>query len=220
MIRRIGLALLAALALIVLLIAAIFGLAQTGYGKRLIASQLGAMLTTPDLAVAITGLEGLVPVDMRIGRITAADGEGVWLEVDDLQLAWSPGALLGGRIRIDRMSAARIDVQRLPPSAPSTEPPEPIRMPELPGWLPPTTVQQLSVAQIDLGQDVLGAPASFALTGSLDMPDDGGSAPWRSISSAPTRRPRASPSMRPCSSSPRPSICPCAPMRRAACWRR
>ena len=85
MIRRIGLALLAALALIVLLIAATFGLAQTGYGKRLIASQLGALLTTPDLAVEITGLGGLVPVDMRIGRITASDGDGIWLEVDDLQ---------------------------------------------------------------------------------------------------------------------------------------
>ena len=173
MVRRIGLALLSALALIVLLIAAAFGLAQTGYGKRLIASQLGALLTTPETAVEITGLEGLVPVDMRIGRITAADDEGVWLEAADLELAWSPGALLAGRIRVERLGASRIAIERLPSSEPSTEP---IRMPEPPGWLPPTSLQQLSVAKLDLGPDVLGEPASFALTGSLDMPDDGGSA--------------------------------------------
>jgi translocation and assembly module TamB len=176
MIRRIGLALGLALALVVMLIAAVVGLAQTGFGKRVITTQLSALLTTPDMAVEISGLQGVVPIDMRISRVTAADAEGVWLEVDDLRLAWSPGALLGGRIHIDQLSAARIAVARLPPSEPSTEPAEPIRMPELPTWLPPTTLQQLSVAELDLGPDVLGQPASFALTGHLGTADDGGSA--------------------------------------------
>ncbi len=176
MARRIGLALLVALALVLLLIAAVFGLAQTGFGKRLITSQLSTLLTTPEMTVEVTGLQGTVPIDMRLGRVSVADPDGVWLEVDDARLAWSPGALLGGRIRIDRLSAARVGLERLPPSQPSPEPAEPIRMPELPTWLPPTTLQQLSVDKLDLGRDVLGEPASFALTGHLDMPDDGGSA--------------------------------------------
>jgi hypothetical protein len=42
--------------------------------------------------------------------------------------------------------------------------------------LPPTTLEQLSVAELDLGTDVLGQPASFALRGHLGTAEDGGSA--------------------------------------------
>src|ERR671919_2832166 len=145
MARRVGLALLVALALVLLLIAGVVGVAQTGFGKRMIADRLSALLSTPEMAIEITGLQGMVPIDMRLGRVTAADPVGVWLEVDDLRLAWSPSALLGGRIWIDEVSAARIRLDRLPPSGPEPEPAEPFRLPELLEWLPPATVQKLAV---------------------------------------------------------------------------
>lgn len=176
MVRRVGLALLAALALLLLLIAGTFGLAQTGFGKRMIAAQLSELLSTPEMAVEITGLQGLVPIDMRLARVTVADPDGVWLTVEDARLAWSPSALLRGRIWVDEVSAALISVDRLPPSGPEPEPAEPLRIPELPDWLPPTTLQQLSVGRLDLGQEVLGQPASFALSGHLGTAQDGGSA--------------------------------------------
>ena len=119
MARRVGLALLVALALVLLLIAGVVGLAQTGYGKRIIADRLGDLLSTPEMAVEISGLQGTVPIDMRLGRITAADPDGIWLEIDDARLAWSPGALLRGRIWVDEVSAARIRLNRLPPSEPA-----------------------------------------------------------------------------------------------------
>ena len=106
MVRRVGLALLVALALVLLLIAGVVGLAQTGLGKRMIAERLGDLLSTPEIAVEITGLQGIVPIDMRLRRVTAADPDGVWLAVEDVRLAWSPGALLRGRIWIDEISAA------------------------------------------------------------------------------------------------------------------
>jgi translocation and assembly module TamB len=175
-VRRIGLALLSALALVILLIVGVFGLAQTDFGKRMIAAQLSDLLSTPEMTVELTGLQGTVPFDMRLGRVTAADPSGIWLEVDDVRLAWSPSALLRGRIWIDQLSAARIGLDRLPPSEPDPEPAAPFRLPELPTWLPPTTVQQLSVAELDLGKEVLGQPASFALSGHLGMAEDGGAA--------------------------------------------
>jgi translocation and assembly module TamB len=174
-IRRIGLALLSALVLVVLLIAGILGLAQTGFGKRMIAAQLSDLLSTPERMVELTGLQGTVPFDMRLGRVTAADPDGVWLEVDDVRLAWSPRALLRGRIWIDELSAARIAVDRLPPSEPEAEP-EPLRIPELPDWLPAMTLEQFSVARLDLGQEMLGQSSSFALRGYLGTTQDGGSA--------------------------------------------
>ena len=176
MVRHVGLALLVALALVLLLIAGVIGTAQTGFGKRMIADRLSALLSTPEMAVEITGLQGTMPIDMRVGRVTAADPDGVWLEVDDARLVWSPSALLSGRIWIDEISAARIRLDRLPPSEPAPEPAEPFRLPELPDWLPPTTLQQLSVAELDLGQEVLGQPARFALRGHLDAAEDGASA--------------------------------------------
>ena len=99
MARRVGLALLLALALIVLLIAGSIGFAQTGLGKRMIADGLGDLLSTPESTVEIAGLQGTVPIDMRLRRVTVADRDGVWLAVDDARLAWSPTALLRGRIR-------------------------------------------------------------------------------------------------------------------------
>ena len=51
--------------------------------------------------------------------------------------------------------------------------PSPSAFPELPDWLPPTTLQQLAVAELDLGQEVLGQPASFALHGHLGTADGG-----------------------------------------------
>ena len=78
-VRRIGLALLILLALPALLIAGVLGLAQTGFGKRMIAEQLGGLLSTPEMTIEISGLQGIVPIDMRIGRVTAADPAGVWL---------------------------------------------------------------------------------------------------------------------------------------------
>jgi translocation and assembly module TamB len=175
MVRRVGLALLGALALVLLLIAGVLGMAQTGFGKRLIADRLGALLSTPEMVVEIAGLRGTVPIDIRLGRITVADQGGVWLEVDDARLAWSPGALLRGRIWIDELNAARIGVLRLPSAEPEPEP-EPFRLPELPDWLPPTTLRQLAVPELDLGPAVLGQPARFALRGHLATAADGGSA--------------------------------------------
>jgi translocation and assembly module TamB len=179
MARRVGLALLVALALVLLLIAGVVGMAQTGFGKRMIADRLSALMSTPEMAVEITGLQGTVPIDMRLGRVTVADPDGVWLAVDDARLAWSPGALLGGRIWIDEISAARIRLDRLPRPEPAPEPAEPFRLPELPDWLPPTTLQQLSVAELDLGRDVLGQPASFVLHGHLGTAEGGSSATAR-----------------------------------------
>ena len=97
MLRRIGLLLLWAVALLGLAIAATFAFAQTGPGKRLIAEQIGRALTSADTTVRLEGLQGLVPFDMRLQRLRMADTEGPWLELDDARFSWSPAALLRGR---------------------------------------------------------------------------------------------------------------------------
>ncbi|MEM7022583.1 MAG: translocation/assembly module TamB domain-containing protein [Pseudomonadota bacterium] len=174
MMRRVGLALLSTLALILVVLVAIFGLAQTDAGKRMIAAQLSGFLSTAETSVEINGLEGILPVDIRVATLTLADQEGIWLEVDQARLAWSPLALLAGRVQISDLSTARIALNQLPSGdEPSTEP---FRLPELPTWLPPLTLERLEVTRIDLGRQVLGVPASFQLNGGVRTIQNGSAA--------------------------------------------
>ena len=113
MIRRIGLMLLWALALVALACRRI-RLAQTAPGKRLIAELLGRALSSADTTVRLTGLDGLIPFDFRLAQLRVADAQGAWLELDDLRASASPSALLRGRLEIERLSARRLATSRLP----------------------------------------------------------------------------------------------------------
>ena len=77
MIRRIGLMLLWAVALVGLLLAGAFAVAQTTTGKRLIAEVLGRALSSADTTVRLTGLDGLIPFDFRLAQLRLADAQGL-----------------------------------------------------------------------------------------------------------------------------------------------
>ena len=172
MVRRLGLALGGALGFVLLLIGAAFAFAQTGPGQRAISAALERALAGPETRVEVVGLEGLVPFDLRLTRLTIADPEGVWLELAGLHLSWSPTALLRGRLEVSALGADRIKLSRLPPTSPATSD-EPFRLPELPTWLPPVALDRLALPQIELGPEVLGEAASFSLAGRLTGSDDG-----------------------------------------------
>jgi len=91
-----------------------FGFLQTGAGKSWIASTLTESLSTPGSVITVGSIDGLVPFDMRIAKITLGDAGGPWLTVDKAALAWSPSALLRGRLRIDALTAESIDILRRP----------------------------------------------------------------------------------------------------------
>jgi translocation and assembly module TamB len=176
MARRIGLALGVALGLTLLVIVAAFGFAQTSAGKRLLAAQLERALAGPGTVVEVIGLDGLVPFQLRLGRVAIADAEGVWFELEGLRLSWSPVALLQARLEIDEASAARLALARLPPAAPEEVDDEPFRLPELPEKLPPVVLERLAIERIELGSGVLGEAATFTLSGQLATGADGRSA--------------------------------------------
>ena len=160
--------------LLVLLIVGVAIFVQTGPGKRFLASQLSSQLSTPDAGIEIAGIQGWIPIDMQIERLRLSDRDGVWLDVSDLALDWSPKALFGGRVQIDAARAKRVHVIRSPVGSVEEEPTdEPFRLPPLPTSLPPVTVTELAVGAIDLDAPVLGEAASFKLDGGLTAADDG-----------------------------------------------
>ncbi|AHK42586.1 MULTISPECIES: translocation/assembly module TamB domain-containing protein [Ensifer] len=108
---------LGALAVAALLLVAFVGF--TTPGARLVAWAIEKYAATPDQIVRIADPSPLLTGQFTAGSVTLFDGEGIYAEVRDLSLNWSPAALLSFRFDAAAISAGSIRVERLP--VPSTE---------------------------------------------------------------------------------------------------
>jgi translocation and assembly module TamB len=111
--RALRITLYALVAVVALLGFAFAGL-QTAPGQRLLADLASNLASSPDQQIRISGIDGFVPTDLRVGRIEIADRTGPWLQIDDAHLSWSFASLLQRRLRIELLSAAKIGVLRVP----------------------------------------------------------------------------------------------------------
>ncbi|MCX5497388.1 translocation/assembly module TamB domain-containing protein [Kaistia dalseonensis] len=160
------------IALIVVLVVAIglFAAIQTSAGKRMLADFAGRMASSNGLTVTIEGLSGFIPTTMGVERVTLADSEGVFGEVDGLALAWHPLALLSGTIDVERLGADRVSLARrpvLPAAAPDTS------TSTSGSGIPMLRVilGSLDIGEIALGEPVLGMPATLGLQASAQLVD-------------------------------------------------
>ena len=120
--------------LLAILLVALIAFVQTAPGKRMLAAELSSFLSTAESTIEIEGLQGWLPIDMRLDRLRLADQDGVWLEATDIVADWSPTSLFKGRIQIDRLRADQIRLARIPEGSEDLEEPseEPFKLPELP----------------------------------------------------------------------------------------
>lgn len=93
---------------IVMTAAALFAGVQTAPGKRLIAG----LVSSPSLEV--TGITGFVPTDMQIAKVEMRDRQGAWLAVEEARARWSFLSLFTGRLRVDAVSAHKVELLRSP----------------------------------------------------------------------------------------------------------
>src|SRR6202035_4135464 len=68
-----------ALAAVLLLLVAVFGLLQTQLGKGWLEREIARATSSPDFTVVISGLGGFVPFRMTAERIEIADRDGTYL---------------------------------------------------------------------------------------------------------------------------------------------
>lgn len=160
--RRLLWLLVAVLALPVLIPVAASLWLLTEAGQRQAAALVGRAASTPDIRVEIDGLAGLPPLRLEARGLRLADGDGVWLDLDRAEIAWSPLALLRREVRIDRVIADRLHLFRLPAGSDAAEPAAPA-LPSVPDLPVRLTLDRLAVAEIVLDAAVLGEPAVFAL---------------------------------------------------------
>lgn len=194
--RRVGIGVLAVVVVAAGLLAAAFAVAQTTPAKDQISGYVADTLTTPQQQAEVEQLGGLLPFDVRIGRLALRDDRGAWLEVNDARVKLSPTALLRGEVHVEDAGARRVAINHLPPPAPEQpEPPstEPFRLPELPHLpesLPLVRLDRLHLDTIELAEPVLGQPATFTLEGTGGT-GDAGKVPQARLSLRRTDQPTA-----------------------------
>lgn len=161
--------LLAALAVLVLASVG-FALAQEEEQGRFVRF-VERQLSTPDRRIQLGPIEGALSSDVRIGFITISDREGVWLRITDAHLVWSRLALLRGRLDIDLLEAASIEVLRPPVPAEDTEPIEPGAAFSLPALPVAVLLDRLSVPEVAIAEGIIGPAATLAVGGAITLQD-------------------------------------------------
>ncbi len=143
-------------------------------GRRWLARSVEAAVAGPDARLTLGAIEGSLPFDLALKRVTMADGQGVWLTVDALRVTLSPSALLTRRLRIERLEADSVEVARAPqataPAPPAAAPGVGFALPDLPVSV---GLDRLAVKRLRLGPALLGEAATLRIDGALAL-DAGG----------------------------------------------
>jgi translocation and assembly module TamB len=149
---------------LVVALVALFFLLQTPPGLRTVAR----LVSSSDLAVSDLG--GFIPTDLRAGRIELRDKQGAWLTLEDARVRWSFASLFSGRVRVEEVRAARIDVARPPlPAEPAAATPSSGKV----GIPIGVDLGVLSVDDLHVGAALGGVDSHWKLAGSGLLTADG-----------------------------------------------
>ncbi len=121
--------------------------------------------------VRIDGFRGALSSAASFERMTIADDEGVWLTLEDVVLDWNRSALLRGRLEVENLTAARLDLPRLPvaeKTLPDAEA-QPFSLPDLPVSI---RIEAFGIDTINLGAPILGQEAQLQVTASAQLNDE------------------------------------------------
>lgn len=144
-------------------------------GAGFITRMIQNALSDAGREVRITGFRGALSSTATLEKLTIADSEGVWLELDNAVLNWSRAALFRRQLRVNELSAENITLYRLPPSsdmdsgAPAPES-SGFSIPDLPLRV---IVKELSIDSFDMKEPVIGQAAVLSLDGNLTLADGG-----------------------------------------------
>lgn len=163
-------------ALLVVLIAILPALAQdqpdAEAEKSALLTFIEEQLSAPNRRISLSNIDGVLSSDARIGTITIADREGVWLTVSDAAIIWTRTALFLGRLEIDSLTAKSIEMARRPlPDENAMPSPEAasFSVPDLPLAV---NLGELTVESLTFGEGVFGLASRLGLEGRLSI--DGG----------------------------------------------
>lgn len=132
-----------------------------------LASLISQALSTPSTQVRIGRLDGALSSDATLYDLSISDKEGVWLKLDRARLVWTRSALLARRLQIDKLEIGKLDIQRNP--IPSDEPVPQANTPILPELPVKVQVKDFSLAELAVGEPLLGVAARFTASGAANL---------------------------------------------------
>ncbi|KEO54287.1 translocation/assembly module TamB domain-containing protein [Thioclava pacifica] len=143
---------------------------QTARDRSYLTGLIEDNLSGAGRTVRLDGFEGALSSRATFTQLTISDADGAWLTIKDGAIQWSRSALLTGKIEIDELSAAEIDLPRLPNAQASdgTPSPEakPFALPELPVSV---NIGKIDAKKVILGAPILGQAATVKVTGSMSL---------------------------------------------------
>jgi autotransporter translocation and assembly factor TamB len=134
---------------------------QTSLARTMLAEAMGDALSSPQTKVEVSGISGWLPSAPRISRITVADAEGIWLELDGITVDWHPLSLVWGAIDVDTLSISQIRWTRQPGG--------PARADSRETSLPALKLSLFQVKSIRVDAAVAGREARLSLDGHADL---------------------------------------------------
>ncbi|HKV13674.1 MAG TPA: hypothetical protein VJQ81_01435, partial [Reyranella sp.] len=146
----------------------LFAALQTPPGKRMLANIISSSSSSADSRLEVSGISGFVPTDLRLAKIVLSDRNGPWAAIEDAHVTWSFASLFSGQVRIDELSAAKIEALR--PPAPSKESSSTSGGMSLPLGV---DLRRLVVADLHIGAPFGGVDSHWKLDGDALVSDRG-----------------------------------------------
>lgn len=151
---------------VVAAVAAILFIGFTQTGSAILASRVSQLASTPQQTVTISPPRGLLGGNLRLDRVTVADEAGIYAEIRDIELDWSPLKLFAMHFDAQRLAAGAINVSRLPrggsESAGSSSGAGNFSLPVT------VRVREISLPDIRLGSALAGRDFALAASGSAE----------------------------------------------------
>jgi translocation and assembly module TamB len=135
--------------------------------KGVLASLISRALSTPATRVSIGAIEGALSSDATIRNLEISDRDGVWLRLDRARIQWRRLALLSRRLEIDRLEVGTLDIARRP--VPAETPVEGEDQPLLPDLPVRVEIRDFALAELRLGEPILGTAARLSMTGAARL---------------------------------------------------
>ena len=137
----------------------------TGKGRENLAALVSSMASSDDSKVRIGGISGIWSGPTTIDHVVLEDAKGPWLVIRGAEIDWSLLPLIfSSTFRAEKISAARIEVARLPEAGKPSEGA---------GGLPVSLdIKAFDLPEIALGREIAGGIAQLAARGSAQVATD------------------------------------------------
>ena len=150
--------------------------AQSEDDKGYLTTFLENNLSDAGREVRIDGFQGALSSRATFRSLTIADDTGVWITIRDGAIGWNRKALLSGRIEIAEMSAAEIDLPRLPGQPRGGLPDVEARGFSLPDLPVSISIGELRADRVVLGAPILGESVALDVGGAIRLAGGEGTA--------------------------------------------